>query len=292
MKTIFKRNAGSEQNALQPHHFSLAGWLLLTALLAASCMTPVTAQHVSVGISINVPGWAPPYANIDRIRYYYFPDIETYFDARSGEFIYLDNGRWIFSRVLPPWYDWFDPNAAFVVALNYRVFEPWRHFRYYVSHYPRYYYRSVLPDRYRHHDGFPRGFNENDRNMVFGPRHERDDNGFRRPDNRPADRNRPQVVPQGPGPDRGREEHNNVAPNLNREPERRQPERQAETPRQMPNANREPARQENNRQAAPAGRSESVNYYGREVGKPVKVNRHMREKEETKTREEHTPRQR
>ena len=296
MKTLLDGNSNSDRSTLQTRPLSMAGWMLLFSLLAASCTTPVNAQQLSVHVSFHVPGWAPSYANAERVRYYYFPDIECYYDARTAEYIYLDNGRWIFSRLLPPWYEWFDPSTAFVIALNYRVFEPWRHFHYYVAHYPRYYYKSFRPDRHKHYEGIARGYNENDRNMLFRPQG-REEEGFRRNDNRPMDgRDRQLAVP--PANDRGRDRQQAV-PEINRDRnnnQNRSQEREVSRnngPQQsMPTINRENNRQEPARQAAPSGRSEEVKYYGREVGRPVHVNRNMRERQETKTREGKTARER
>ena len=132
-------------------------------LLGFSMATPVIAQ-ISVGVNINVPVWAPSYDNVDQVQYYYLPDIEVYYDVWNHEFVYLDDGNWIFSPTLPPMYANYDLNNAFVVVLDANVHQPWMHFHYYVAHYPRYYYRSV----YRADAGHPiHGFNENMRAAVY-----------------------------------------------------------------------------------------------------------------------------
>ncbi len=108
------------------------------------------------------PHWAPPYHQ--GARYYYIPDIETYYDIVTGDFIFLYNGRWSYSRQLPSIYASFDLDNCFTVVLNIGVFQPWQHHHYYVSHYPRYYYRD-----YYDFSGFPyvRGYNENVRRALY-----------------------------------------------------------------------------------------------------------------------------
>lgn len=121
-----------------------------------------TLSYVSVGVHYSNPPWAPPYYS--GVRYYYLPDIEAYYDLSDQEFIYLDRGQWLFSPTLPSIYSGYDLYNGFVIALNFGVYQPWMHHQFYVSHYPRYYYRNV----YRGAD-YPniRGFNENERKPFY-----------------------------------------------------------------------------------------------------------------------------
>ncbi|MDP4239121.1 MAG: hypothetical protein Q8904_06580 [Bacteroidota bacterium] len=114
------------------------------------------------------PQWAPPYSA--GVRYYYLPDIETYYDLTSRDFVYLYNGQWISSDECPFLNTGFDLNNCFTVALDVNVFQPWRHHHYYVSHYPRYYYQD-----YYDHSNIPyvRGFNENSRSAIYWKENER-----------------------------------------------------------------------------------------------------------------------
>lgn len=120
------------------------------------------ATYISAGVQYTNPPWAPPYYS--GVRYYYLPDIETYYDLSNQEFVYLDEGQWLFSPVLPPIYSGYDLYGGFVVALNAGVFQPWMHHQYYVSHYPRYYYRNVYHDEDMANI---RGFNENERKPYY-----------------------------------------------------------------------------------------------------------------------------
>ncbi|MCZ2460339.1 MAG: hypothetical protein LC128_12040 [Chitinophagales bacterium] len=124
--------------------------------------------YVTGGVEYNNPTWAPAY--YPGVRYYYLPDIETYYDLSDGDFVYLDNGQWMFSPVLPPIYANYNLYTGFVIALNTKVYRPWLHHQYYVSHYPRYYYHNVYQNNY----ASIRGFNENVRKPIIWKNGERD----------------------------------------------------------------------------------------------------------------------
>jgi hypothetical protein len=101
------------------------------------------------------PDWLP--ADRVGVRYYYYPDIETYYDLSSGNFVYLDRGQWIFSPMFPSIYSGFDLYNGFYVALNFNVYKPWLYHQNYLFHYPKYYYKNVFrPDEFKN----IRGFNE------------------------------------------------------------------------------------------------------------------------------------
>lgn len=135
------------------------GFALIFSIYALSGCGPGT--YVTTGFQYTNPSWAPVYYS--GVRYYYLPDIETYYDLSDQEFVYLYNGQWLFSPALPSIYSSYDLYTGFVVALNRSVYRPWLHHQYYVSHYPRYYYHNV------YHDNIAaiRGFNENVRKPFY-----------------------------------------------------------------------------------------------------------------------------
>lgn len=137
---------------------SLAAIFALAIAGITACDTPF---RITTGITYENPGWAPPYYS--GARYYYFPDIETYYDLSDHSFVYLDNGQWLYAPTLPPVYSGFDLFTGFVITLNINVFEPWKHHHYYVAHYPRYYYRNVYHDK---DFSLFRGFNENNHDLI------------------------------------------------------------------------------------------------------------------------------
>ncbi len=131
--------------------------MMLVGISSCSSSYPATNE-----IQYSNPSWAPPYYT--GVRYYYLPDIQSYYDLSYQDFVYMDNGQWVFSSSLPPMYSYYNLNTGFCVALNSNVYEPWLHHQNYTYHYPRYYYRSEYQDN-KYYGA--RGFNENINKPVF-----------------------------------------------------------------------------------------------------------------------------
>lgn len=167
MKTSQNQIAGNI-NMISIHGVRITmTFAMIFMLLMSMNSCAVYDQKPGEGVNIAPPAWAPYYDNVNMVRYYYFPDIECYYDVWNREFVYLEDGSWMFGAALPPSYSWFDLSSAFIVLLDYDVFEPWMHFHYYVSHYPRYYYRTYYRDNDRDINRPMRGFNENGRTSLY-----------------------------------------------------------------------------------------------------------------------------
>lgn len=52
----------------------------------------------SAVLNLGAPKWGAP---VTTERYYYIPDIETYYDIPSHEYIYVRQGNWVRARALP-----------------------------------------------------------------------------------------------------------------------------------------------------------------------------------------------
>jgi hypothetical protein len=140
------------------------------------CVTP---SLVNQRMQYSNPPWAPAY--YPGVRYYYMPDIETYYDLSNQDFVYLDNGQWFFSNTLPSIFRGYDLYNGYVIALNRGVYQPWMHHQFYVSNYPRFYYRSVYNNT---EIANVRGFNENERKPFQWKQEDRDRmNELRKKDN-------------------------------------------------------------------------------------------------------------
>lgn len=243
------------------------------------------------------PEWGPSY--YDGTRYYYLPDIESYYDIYTREFIFLNNAQWIYSPYLPSIYPDFNLNNSFVVVVNSNMYQPWMHHQYYVSHFPRYYYRDYYD---RSNFAYVRGFNENSRSAIYWSENERDRARSWNDENLRAGRqfryskedrqqqtnmnnsgiNRQSTVNSGSNNSR-----NNPVNNANREgipvnsPVKRQPptdNNRVTSPERTGNfSGPQPAN-------APERRApHDTNYYGVPIGQPVKVDRQMRIQNSTET---------
>jgi len=278
---------------------------LLFVLFFSSCGMYTYIPPANV-VSYDNPSWAPPYT--PGVRYYYLPDIECYYDLSTQEFVYFNNdGQWEFSQELPPIYAGFDLDNCFTVAIDNNTFQPWMHHHYYVSHYPRYYYRD-----YYDHSNIPyvRGFNENTKSAVYWPENERSRSRNFDSENLKTNHNFTYS-----DPDR---QHQNTAIN-NRpatqtpgnNPATRQDQNTGNASRQQPNSGNNhptpavtnpgsmnPNRPEGNKktftvipprisgfetgarqqkEVAPVHPNQNTNYYGRTIGQPVRVQKQMRQ---------------
>jgi hypothetical protein len=268
----------------------------------------------STEVSYENPTWAPPYSQ--GVRYYYLPDIETYYDLSTGEFVYLNDGQWSYSQGLPDIYSGYDLENCFTVALDYNIYQPWMHHHYYVSHYPRYYYR----DYYDHSNiAYVRGFNENSKSAVYWSESERsrarnwDSENLKtnhqftysKPD-RQQQNNTIIRNNQNPGMNDGLRQQPNNGNNSNNQPNRntdnsgnQQPNRGINNPTPPASGNGNVNRQDGNTKTSivtqprisgfetgvrqqkavtPARPNQNTNYYGRTIGQPVKVQKQMRQR--------------
>lgn len=82
-----------------------------------SVISKPAAAQVSININIgSQPTWGP--VGYDYVDYYYLPDIETYYYVPRHQFVYLSNGRWIFSTSLPYRYRSYNLYSGYKVVIN------------------------------------------------------------------------------------------------------------------------------------------------------------------------------
>jgi len=120
-------------------------YILAFALLIGVASFYNTAEAQNINISINIgrqPAWGP--VGYDYAGYYYFPDIDIYYDVNVGLFYYADRGRWISARYLPYHYRNYDLYRLHKVVLN--VHQPWRYHSTHYRDYARYrgYHKQVV----------------------------------------------------------------------------------------------------------------------------------------------------
>ncbi len=241
--------------------------------------------------SYEYPQWGPTYSN--GTRYYYLPDIESYYDAYTQEFIFLNHAQWIYSPYLPSIYPDFNLNNSFVVLVNSNIYQPWMHHQYYVSHFPRYYYRD-----YYDRSNFPyvRGYNENSSSAIYWSENERERARSWNDDNLRTGRQfkyskedrQQQKYMNNSGPNRRSTDYrydnddsrNNPVNNIN-QTENPVNSRVNKQPQNDINNATSPERTGNSARPQPANtpekrRTTNTNYYGVPIGQPVKVDRQMR----------------
>lgn len=88
----------------------------LTMLLIGGILATEKADaQINVNIGLQ-PAWGP--IGYQYVDYYYLPDIETYYYVPNRQFIYLNNGRWIYSSALPVRYRTYNLYNGYKVVLN------------------------------------------------------------------------------------------------------------------------------------------------------------------------------
>lgn len=92
--------------------------ILLAVVFGVASLSSInTKAQVSVNINIgSQPQWGP--AGYDHVDYYYLPDIDTYYNVSSKQYIYLNNGKWIFNNNLPSRYRNYDLYNSYKVVIN------------------------------------------------------------------------------------------------------------------------------------------------------------------------------
>ncbi|MDR1337199.1 MAG: hypothetical protein LBK22_10260 [Tannerella sp.] len=96
------------------------------------------AQGVSVHVDINIdrqPAWGP--TGYDYAAFYYFPELNVYFDIDRALFYYLSGRKWVSGFYLPLAYHRYDLYQMYKVVLN-REPNPWIHNRLHRRDYARF----------------------------------------------------------------------------------------------------------------------------------------------------------
>ena len=91
------------------------------------------AGSIQAQLSVNInigspPQWGP--VGYSEARYYYLPDVESYYDVQSSRFIFYNGRAWVRSAYLPSRYRNYDLyNGYKVVMTDYRGNSPYRYFK-------------------------------------------------------------------------------------------------------------------------------------------------------------------
>ena len=97
-------------------------------------------SSIEAQVSVNVqlgspPAWGP--SGYSNVEYYYLPDVQTYYDVRTSQFIYFSNEKWIRSSYLPKQYRNYNLyNGYKVVLTDYHGNSPYNYFK---KHKAKYY---------------------------------------------------------------------------------------------------------------------------------------------------------
>lgn len=110
--------------------------IILTVLVLGTFAFQTVNAQVRVNINIgSQPLWGP--VGYDRADYYYLPDVESYYNINTQQFIYPDRGRWITATALPPRFGRVNMYTMHKVVIN-NTIDPYRNHNYYRTQYGKY----------------------------------------------------------------------------------------------------------------------------------------------------------
>lgn len=96
--------------------------IAISIFFAVGMVSPTMAQNINININLDKqPAWGP--TGYDYAGYYYFPDINVYFDVNNSLFYYLSGSRWISNQYLPSSYRKYDLYSMYKVVVNDN--QPW-----------------------------------------------------------------------------------------------------------------------------------------------------------------------
>lgn len=101
----------------------------LKLLLIVGTFFIIGIAQAQIGVSINV-GTAPAWGIRGNVsRYYYLPDVESYYDVESSMFIYNDGGVWVHRAYLPERYRGYDLyHGNRIMMTDYHGNSPYSHY--------------------------------------------------------------------------------------------------------------------------------------------------------------------
>lgn len=130
--------------------------LLAVMVVGASFLSTKTEAQLRVNVNLNIgrPSWGLPGSQVGD--YYYLPEIDTYYDLRQRQFVYMDRGRWVNANSLPYWLNGYDLNRGYKVMVNEP--RPFMRADFYRNRYKRYYdnYRGPVMANRRYDGRFDR----------------------------------------------------------------------------------------------------------------------------------------
>ncbi len=97
--------------------------VLMLLLVSGTAYINETKAQINVNIGLQ-PAWGP--VGYDYVEYYYLPDVGAYYYVPRRQFIYLNNGNWIYANSLPYRYRTYNLYSGYKVVIN----EPRPYLRY------------------------------------------------------------------------------------------------------------------------------------------------------------------
>jgi hypothetical protein len=137
--------------------------LLTTAMvMCAFLFMNETKAQVRFGLNINLGGRSSLGISSGNYagNYYYYPEIDSYYDIPNRQFVYMEDGNWRSGVSLPYAYHDYDLNRGYKVVVN--EARPYMHADVYRQKYSSYYNNfNRSNNRFDNNRGRQGGFNDN-----------------------------------------------------------------------------------------------------------------------------------
>ena len=85
-------------------------------LLVAIALIAFNTSQAQIKTTVTLPDWGV--AGYDNARYYYIPDIESYYDVGGRQFVYMKDGKWVRSTRQPVVYKNYDLYNGYKVVIT------------------------------------------------------------------------------------------------------------------------------------------------------------------------------
>ncbi len=90
--------------------------ILLAAIVFLAIGTVQAQVQKTTTTTSTLPDWGV--AGYDNATYYYIPDIETYYDVRTKNYVYMNGDQWVKTTTLPLTYKDYDLYSGYKVVLT------------------------------------------------------------------------------------------------------------------------------------------------------------------------------
>ena len=113
-------------------------FLLFSLALLMGVSNTANAQNISINVSFNInkqPAWGP--TGYEYANFYFFPDLNIYFDVNNSLFYYQSGSKWIYNRYLPNKYSKYDLYSLYKIVINDDA-QPWQNHKTYKNRYSGY----------------------------------------------------------------------------------------------------------------------------------------------------------
>jgi hypothetical protein len=92
--------------------------IILAVIFGVASLSSISTK-AQVNLNINIgsqPQWGP--TGYDHVDYYYLPDADAYYNVPARQYVYQNNGSWVWRNSLPSQYSGFDLYNSYKVVMN------------------------------------------------------------------------------------------------------------------------------------------------------------------------------